>query len=511
MSSEVEGAAAVVAAAVVATPAVAAVAIAGAVAGAGWVAWKAGQGLWELNRAADRKIAEKKAELQAKANQRKYTALTAQRKVVDLARGALSQLEECLENGSLPANAETAQLKKDLLDIIQMPTADDVATIESLTAKHYVTLDRIARRQQKLLEMAKSASAYSVEQSAATVQMLESLRLGILAMEVFACVGQDVQAADPDVLERAALHERFVAVTDKVVAALRFIHELDVQYGLSPASSRWFTSCFNGVDELVAMLCDPSVSNAQLKRGIARLEDAWEGYVTTADGIEKDAKEKWALYTVYAPIAEMLGEQVRDIRDFKDAAEIEETLHYLKAREEKAEKCAKIYAKLGRKAYLCMALDTSLAKMGYTAHSAKTVEEMLGETLPPRGKTEDGKALPFYQWTDEELAQLYSVAGESSLHVTVDDDGTAYIRVIADKDDEHTTERQQKLCFKLSQELRDILFNDWFISYVMEEKQSAQVVVTVEGWSADERGVRVEGRKNRKAAREQKKREIKDE
>ena len=82
--------------------------------------------------------------------------------------------------------------------------------------------------------------------------------------------------------------------------------------------------------------------------------------------------------------------------------------------------------------------------------------------------------------------------------------------VIADKDDEKTTKRQEKLCFKLSQELRDMLFNDWFISYVMEEKQSAQVVVTVEDWASDERGGRVEGRKGRKAAA-QNKREIKDE
>lgn len=510
MSSEVEGAAAVVAAAVVATPAIAVVALAGVAVGAGWVAWKTGQGLLELNRAADRKIAEKKQALQAKANHRKNVAVAANKQLATLAGQLLTQVEEGIQNGSLPNDAEVKRLKQELEDISRMTATGEAAEIEGLTAKHYVTLERIARRHQQLLELAKTVPADNMEKSMAAVQLLEGLRVGIMAMEIHATVGTDVHAADPVVLERAKLHAQFIAVTDKVVAALGFIHELDSQCGLSPATRKWFTSCFNGVDDLVAMLCDPSTTNEQLKRGIRRLEDALDGYFTTVTGIETETKEKWALYTVYAPVAQALGEQVRDIHDFKDAAEIEETLQYLRAREEKAEKCAKIYAKLGRKAYLCYALDQSLAKMGYTAHSAKTVEEMLGDTPPARGKTEDGKALPFYQWSDDELAQLYSVAGESSLHVTVDDDGTAYIRVIADKDDEHTTERQEKLCFKLSEELRDMLFNDWFISYVMEEKQSAQVVVTVQDWASDERGGRVQGRKGRKAAA-QNKREIKDE
>lgn len=510
MSSEIEGAAAVVAVGVVAAPAVAVVALAGVVVGAGWAAWKAGQGLLEINRVADRKIAEKKRELQAKANQRKNVAVAAQRQLADVAGQMLAEIEEGVKNGILPANAETEQLKQELMQICQATVSGDVAQIEGMTAKHHAVLDRVARRQQQLLQLAKTVPVDNLEKCKATIQLLEGLRVGIMAMGIHACAGENVQAADPAVLERAKLHKRFIAVTDKVVAALGFIHTLDSQCGLTPASRTWFTSCFNGVDDLVAMLCDPSATNEQLKRGISRLEDALDGYVTTVDGIEAETKEKWSLYTIYAPVAEMLGEQVRDIHDFKDAAEIEETLHYLRAREEKAEKCSKIYAKLGHKAYLCYALDQSLQKMGYTTHSAKTVEDMLGDTPPARGKTADGKALPFYQWNDAELAQLYSVAGESSLHVTVDDDGTAYIRVIADKDDEKTTHRQEKLCFKLSQELRDMLFNDWFISYVMEEKQSAQVVVTVEDWASDERGGRVEGRKGRKAAA-QNKREIKDE
>ncbi len=502
MSSEVEGAVAVVAVAV-ATPAVAAIAIAGAVAGAGWVAWKAGQGLVELNHLADRKIAEKKQELQAQANQRKQVAVSAHKQLQTVAAQLLAQVEEGEKNGSLPAQ-EAAQMRKELLEICHATAPADATQLEALTTKSYVVLHRIARQHQRLLEMAKAVPADNLEKSVAAIHILEKLRVGIMAMEIRATAGQDVQAADPAVLERAQLDERLVAITDKIVAALGFVNALDTQYGLSPAARTWFTSCFNGVDELVKMLCDPSTTNEQLKRGIRRLEEAFEGYMLSASGIEQDAKEKWALYEVYALVAQQLGEKVRDIHDFRDAAEIEEQLVYLQKREQKAAQCAKIYQQLGHKAYLCMALDQSLAKMGYTTHSRDSAKALLGDELPAYGEMENGQKIPFYQWTDEELAQLYALEEDGSLHVTVDENGTAYIRVIADKADEKTAKKQEKLCFRLTQELRDILFADWFISYEMEEKQSPQVVITAEMWSANERGVRVEGRTGRKGKAEQK-------
>jgi hypothetical protein len=320
---------------------------------------------------------------------------------------------------------------------------------------------------------------------------MDGLRVAIAATEIRRTEGADVKAADPVALERAKLNEKLSAVVGRVMLALEHVGELTEAYGLTTSASAWFHSCFNGADALIESLCRPTTANKEIKNGIRRLEEALEQYDVMIPGIEREAKKMHALYEVYLDASKALGEETLGFRDFKKSAEIEEKLKYLQTRANKAEECAEIYKKLGPEAYLCYAWDMELREMGYEVHSRQKITEM-AEQKPKRAVHGDTK-LPFYEWSDADLTQLYSVTDDLALQLIVHEDGAISMQTIAEEGGSATVEAQKSHCAQMK-EIRERLKKNWFISYDLEETESAEEVTTVAAWRASESNVWTEGR-----------------
>lgn len=471
MSSGIEAGGAIIAMAVVAPAAVAL--------GAGWLAWQSGKVLIggsgklligggklliDANKAADRKIAEVKRRQEEEERHKKLTAIAAYNKLVEMCDSISSKLD-----------GESVELKKELDEIRGKSIPDDVMKIESMTSLGYLKLEKIMREQKRIAEL----KLIETTDGASVSEVMEGLRVAIGAMTITAATGDDVKAADPVVLERVKLNEKFADVTGRVMESLEYVTELATEYGLTDSGSTWFHSCFNGIDARIEALCSPSVSNAELKKGIRRLEELLEQYDVMLPTIEKEIREMLALYEVYKEVAEALAEPIESMRTFKNTDELEAKLKDFEERAERAKECAAMYEAMGETAYVCCAWDQELKAMGYKVHSRSTVGEMRGKTLE-NAKIGEMK-IPFYEWSEDDLTQLYSITDECSLQVIVHDDGTVSMHTIAESANDETVATQKKHCAQLA-ELYERLRKNWFITYDFEETESAEMVMTVAGW-----------------------------
>ena len=451
--------------------------------GAGWLAWKAGKLLVDANREVDRQIAEQKRQQEEEARHRKMSAIAAHNQLKDMCSQILYQIENNSSSGNIISFAEIEQLKYDLKKICEETVPDDTAQIESLTSLGYLKLDEVVRQQQQIAALKLEDSEAGLYRGLSVADLMDDLRIAIAAMDIKATTGKNVKAADPAVLERAKLNESFIAVTNQIMIALETVSNLTSTYGLNQSGSAWFHSCFNGVDTLIERLCKPTTSNKELKKGIQRLKESMEQYEIMAPSIEEEIKRMVALYEVYVDASKALGEKVESIQAFKTSNEIEEKLKYLQTRAEKARECAEIYQKLGASAYLCYAWDRELQEMGYEVHTRKKITEM-ATRKPSHAKIGENK-LPFYEWNEEDLTQLYSITSDCALQVIVHDDGTVSMQTIADGDNAETVAVQQKHCEQLKT-LHERLRKNWFILYDYEETAAANKITTVAGWRTSE-------------------------
>ena len=459
--------------------------------GAGWLAWQGGKLLIEANREVDRQIVEKKRQLEEAARHRKMAAIAAHSQLVDMCAQILSQLETGSDTGSIVSLAEIEQLKYDLSSICKETLPEDTAQIESLTSLGFLKLDKVIRKQSQIAAMTLSESETGLYRGLSVADLMDDIRLVVETMSVHATIGQNVVAANPDVLERTKLNEEFSYITAEIMEALETVQVLTRTYGLTASGSAWFHSCFNGIDMQIEVLCRPTTSNQELKKGIRRLREALEQYETMAPSIENDLKRMWALYKVYVDASNALGEVVADIKTFKSASELEKKLLYLKERAKKAQECAEIYKKLGPAAYMCYAWDQELKAMGYEVHTRKKIAEM-ANSKPVHAKVGDNK-LPFYEWSNDDLTQLYSITSQCALQVIVHDNGSVSMQTIAEEKDEEVVRTQRSHCSQLTT-LHEKLRKNWFIFYDYEETESPEKIKTVAQWrTAEENAWRTAG------------------
>ena len=451
--------------------------------GAGWLAWQGGKLLVDANRAVDRQIAEKKRQLEEAAMHRKRSALAAHNQLVDMCTQLLSQIDGNSATASVIDFAELERLRVELHDICHELVPDDVLQIESLNSIGFLKLEKMVAKQQYLSSLQIEENNSGLYRGLSLADLMLDMKVAIAAMTICATNGKDVRAADPMVLERVKLNDKLAGVTSRTMAALEYVAELSSSYGLSASSSAWFHSCFNGVDEQIGVLYMPSTSNAELKKGIKRLESLLEQYDMLIPSIESDQKKFVALYQVYVDASKALGEPVASAKSFKSLKSLEESLLMLKKRSEKAQECAEIYKKLGPAAYICYAWDQELRSLGYSVHTRKDIAEM-AKYKPQHAQLGESK-LPFYHWNDEDLTQLYSMSSECSLQVIVHDDGTVTMKAISDADENEAKAVQAGHCSFLNK-LHENLRRNWFVMYDYQETASPDEVTTAAEWFGSE-------------------------
>lgn len=453
-------------------------AVIGVALGPFWLAWHGGKLAVELGAALiddiGQNLEEKKRRLNEIEAYRKNSAIKTHNELLDMCTQILNQLND------FPQNPEIEQLRTELNGILQETIPDDVKKIEELTASGFSKLKRIKEKKQFLHNMQISEKSASLYRSLSDA--MNEMSVFISALEIQATNGTNVVAPDPEVLERVKLNEKLYGVTEQILNALNYVEKLGSKFTLSSSHKAWYKSCFSGVNNQIEFLYKSSTTNSELKNGLQKLEDILERYNSMKQHIEKEV----LLYKTYADAANALGEPVESLNSFKNTFELEDKLLCLKRRSEKAQECAKIYNKLGHSAYICYAWDQELKALGYATLSRKDIEEMVNykPQYAQVGETE----IPFYNWTNKELTQLYSMSEECSLQVIVHDDGSVTMKSVSDADDGKTREVQRYHCSLLTK-LHENLRKNWFVMYDFQETATPDAVTSVAEWFYSENSV----------------------
>jgi len=447
--------------------------------GVGWLAWQGGKLLIEANRAVNREIAEKKRQLEEAAMHRKRSALAVHNQLVDMCTQLLSQITENTTTASVTSFAELEQLRVDLKAICHEQVPEDVFQIERLNSLGFMKFEKVIAKQKYLSNIQFEDNKVGLYRGLSLADLMLDMKVAIAAMSIQVTNGSDVKAADPIVLERVKLNEKLASVTSRILASLTYVTELSSDYGLSASSNAWFHSCYNGVDEQIKVMYMPSTTNAELKRGIKRLENILEQYEMLIPSIESEQKKFAALYKVYVDASEALGEPIDSIKSFNSLKALEKRLFKLKERAERANECAEIYKKLGPEAYICYAWDQELQALGYSVHTRKDITEM-ANYKPQHARLRENK-LPFYHWNDADLTQLYSMASECSLQVIVHDDGSVTMKTISDAEENDARAVQAGHC-SLLRKLHENLRRNWFVIYDYQETAPSDEITSAAEW-----------------------------
>ena len=446
--------------------------------GAGWLAWQAGKLIVEANRSVDEEIREKKKQLEEAALLRKQSALAAHSQLVDMCTQILSQVEAAGAAAGAVSISALEQIKSDLRGICGKSIPEDTAQIERLNSFGFLKLSEIIDRQRALSEP-RLETGTGLYQGTSLADLMHDINVAISAIRIQASGGENVQAADPDVLERVKLNEELSEVITQIMAALRHAGELASSYGMFASDVRWLQSCFNGIDRQIESLLMPSTPNSDLKKGIKRLKESLERYDELMPSIEKDRRKFDALYKIYCNASEALGETIESAQSFKSAKDLDNRLEALRQRAALARECAELYRHFGREAYICYAWDQELSALGYKVHTRTEIAEM-ANFRPERARLGSTK-IPPYRWKGEELTQLYSIASECSLQIIAHEDGSVTMKALADTDGADAVPVQAQLCSRLKM-LHENLRKNWFITYEYKETASADEVTSAAEW-----------------------------
>lgn len=463
MSSEVDAIGAVVALAVVAPAAIAL--------GTGFLAWQGGKLVIDsVNRSVD---AQKQREAQ-----KKQMAEIKHRKLVSMCEGVLTEIESARVDVSDFADVE--RLKAELRDIMNSKLPEDAGQIEGINIAGFSKLNDIIARQKNLAEIKISSGDGDGYEKYSLADLMEDFKIAVMAATIKDTLGTNIAAADPAVLERAKLNEKYIDIVVDVMMALEHVSVLAQDYGMLESSSKFFHSCFNGIEDTIKKLSDPSTSNEELKKGIKRLEGIMDQYETMIPTIDKTCAELKALYQIYVEASNGLGEKAEKRKAFKSIKELEERLEQLKERSKRAKECNEIYQTLGEKAYISYAWDQELKALGYSVHSRQDIVDM-ANVKPKYAKVGDQK-IPFYTWKEKDLTQLYSVADECDLQVVVHEDGTVTMQTMTNGDlSEAAIKTEESHCSKLKN-LHANLKKNWFLSYDFAETETSDKVISVAEW-----------------------------
>ncbi len=465
--------------------------------GAGWMAWQAGKQvgkqagnlvlqvgnlaqqagnlLAEANDAVDLEIQAKQRRRQELERQRRLTAQAGRRDLTAVCSSVLAELEAAGESLT-----EVESLRRELRQIRGRSLSEDAAGMELQNAADLARLDWIVSRQDRLRELRVFDSG--TRDGRKVADLMKGLRLSAAAAEIQDTRAGDVRAVDPAALERAELNRRLSEVSAQVMTALEFVVDMAEHYGLSQANDVWFQSCFNGVDQRIQAVCSPAASNADLKRTVQSLEGTMGQFDVFYPTLKREKEKMDALYPVYADGARALGEPVHPLKQFKESTALEEALRAQRVRAQRAGECARIYQRLGPAAYLCYAWDEELRAMGYTVHTRRQITELVRHS-PERARLGES-ALPFYQWGQEAMTQLYQITPECNLQLIVHPDGSTTMQTIATQGagrPERVISAQKGHCARI-QALCQRLRENWFILYDSQEIAPAEHLLNVEQW-----------------------------
>lgn len=369
-------------------------------------------------------------------------------------------------------NYITVGVLQELDDICSGYKTEDINLLESININNQKKLDRIIAKYTEQITIAKrnfQDNQNAMDYIKKVENIFKSLKvIDYSDIENIVFYDEQEQFLANTINRIDVLTQKFYRIVNREIDRCE---NIPLNETMIIALSEKFNTISNQIRQINTIVSEGGdLRKKSIDKEIGILEENINAYNIYKQVLDKEYSKFMHLYLKYKKSCEALNEEYKESVEFDSFEMLEEAVRERKARLEKMEKCARIYEKMGKDAYICMAFDTELKRLNYASSSEEETRLLLNQSLE-HCKVGNNKT-PFYQYKDS-ATKLFNVNENVALQLIIHSDGSSTMETIAvGNPDEDLVKKTQKKHCDISKELISNLRNNWFIDLDLEETKS---------------------------------------
>lgn len=462
----------------VASGALAVTAAAGVVFGTGWLLYQAGNLAYsEMERI--RLETEERERREQILKEKRIEAAFAERRRILRADCALKETWEsfCSLTGDAFQQKRVMEswLEK-IREIDEQEMSGNPDSMEQRNARLWELHARTSNQMERLVKEFYKETARAEEKKEAE-QLLktfyELMQKAVLESNV---CGHDAQGRTVEEERICLIRQKAKILAVSIQYALEREKDRQQKMPVDEGSKRYLNQLFEGVEAKIHTLIEKDLSFREMALLLEDLERRWEQYRIKAAELNDEEEYFTCTYEAYTGVCKGLMEEVKPKSAFASVKELDETMAYMEKRVAHMYECAKIYAELGRDAYICHAFDVEMKKLGYQMMERKTAGEFVFADCAKQMEQDEDSI--FFKMEDGSLSQIYKISEETFVQVIVREDGTTSMETFTADDyaeEQKVIADQKKHCAK-SEKLSKALKENWFVITKMDELIPPEII-----------------------------------
>lgn len=439
---------------------------AGAVFGAGWILYNSGKLVYNEMERMRRETEEKKERERIAENHKCEMAQADREKIIQKCDTIRQIWEDSVKAAgiSVKENPQVEQLFTELQEIEKRMLHGKAGDMEQTNLRDLEYLNLSAKQMEELLQNLSENMQKETDRQI-LVGILEKLHkmMQTISLDMNAS-GHDVQGRSVEAEYLRRLKERTEAVLVDLKYAIHREAMRELHMPVSEEDKQYLHQLFDGTDQIMHMLIYENIGREQKEYLLEHLEKRLSQYQTKQSQLNPLEERFVCMYQAYLDVCSGIGEIPKGPTDFASIEDLEIMMEYMKKRVERMETCAEIYTKLGKEAYICMAFDVEMERLGYKVAERKRAQEYVS------GKLANGE-IPYYSMPDQSLTQFYYFGDATCVQVIVREDGSTSLETFArsaKENQQEVIEEQKKHC-KLNAQLQKALKENWFVCCDLSE------------------------------------------
>lgn len=407
----------------------------------------------------------------AKLRKRLENAKKLRKKIIEECANRIDELKtrNVWNDESLSALVQSTLLE--LNDIMEETEQNDVNNLELQNQRAVYRIKILADRLETESRLIKENSVENAEM-ASFVESIQIMFRGLSANDYRYI--HNIEIEEENYVELRKLYERLAELTEQFYL---IVEREVIRFGNYPIKSvsvdrisQLFAKISSEIKSIEKMDADIWI----LEGKISSIEKGIDAYYTFKTGLDKEQEKFLAMYLLYKESCEKIGEECKEAVEFDSIEDLE---HEIKTRInmlELSQKRRKLYDKLGKEAYICMAFETELNKLNYFTVNKQDAEDITNEKL--KNYKLGDKWIPCYEHGDDSMMQIFRINDEVGMQLIIHRDGSSTMETISLVNDEDTVISTQKKHCEMTEKLKTALAEKWFVIADFEEERSANVV-----------------------------------
>ncbi len=407
----------------------------------------------------------------AKLRKRLENAQKLREKIIEECTNRINELKTSNEWKDERLSALVQSILLEFNDVVEEAEQNDVDNLEFQNERAIQRIKTLVERLESESKLIKKNSAENVEMASfiANVQIM----FRELSVNDYRYI-HNIEIAEENYVELRKLYERLEELTEQFYLMVEREVNRFGNYPIKSIAIDRISQLFEKISSEIKSIEKMEAEVWILEGKISSIEKNIDAYYTFKAGLDKEQEKFLTMYLLYKESCEKTGEEYKEAVEFDSIEELEREVDARIKMLELAQKRRKLYDKLGKEAYICMAFETELNKLNYFTANRQDAEAIVNEQL--RNYKLGNQWIPCYEHGDDSMMQIFRINDEVGMQLIIHRDGSSTMETISLVNDEDTVISTQKKHCEMTEKLKTALAENWFVIADFEEERSANVV-----------------------------------